>query len=369
MRIGVNARLIVGQPMEGIPRYIFETTIHMARAHSDDEFILFFDRKVNLGVELPYNVKTVVVPWHARHPVIWHIWLEYMLPFYFKWYQIDVFYSGDGYMSQKSEIPTLLVIHDLAYVHYPEHIKKSSLQHYQKYLPKYVDAANRIISVSHFVKNDLIQHFGIDPAKIKVAYNAVSQDDHSDKHSKIPYSNSQLNDHPYFLYVGAIHPRKNILKLIRAFVKFNASSSQKYKLVLAGRMAWKTEEIAQAIANSEDVIYMGMVSEGVKNQLLAHAVAVAYISLFEGFGIPILEAMGHGTPVITSSVTSMPEVAGEAAILVDPESEDEIAHAMKTICEDQKVRRYLTKAGMERCKFFTWAKSADIIYKELKWLL
>lgn len=365
MRVGVNVRLLLGKNMEGISRFIFETTRQMALSHPEDEFILFFDRKVNADFGFPSNVRKVIVPWHARHPIIWHVWFEYMLPFYFRLYQIDVFYSGDGYLSLRSKIPTVMVIHDLAYLHYPEHIQKASLDHYRKYVPKYLAKASVIITVSEYVKADIAEHFGIDPTKIKVAPNAIRPYE-STAVPELPSTiKEKLPDRPYFLYVGALHPRKNIITLIEAFRQFNAAHGDQYCLVLAGRLAWKTEAIEQAIRSVPGVIYTGTISEDLKYRLIKGAIALTYISLFEGFGIPILEAMMMGTPVITSNVTSMPEVAGEAAILVAPNHTAEIAKAMDMLL-NVDLRNQLIQKGLRRVSDFSWENSADIIYGALK---
>jgi len=365
MRIGVNVRLLLSENMEGIPRFIYETTRQMAHDHPQDDFILFFDRKVDVDFGFPPNVKSVVVPWQARHPILWIWWFEVMIPIYLWWYNVDVFYSGDGYLSLRTKIPTVMVLHDLAYIHYPEHVGRSSLGYYKKYVPRYLYKADQIIAVSEFVKKDIINQFNISPEKIKVAFNAVSP--------RIDVSNIVLpetlsfaiNNQPYFLYVGALHPRKNITKLIDAFLIFNEKNKHSFKLVLAGRLAWKTDEIEKAIQSSPDIIHAGMVSEKVKYKLIGDTLAMVYISVFEGFGIPLLEAMKMGTPVITSSVTSMPEVAGDAAILVNPTDTNDIASAMEMMVKDETVRRNLSKKGLIRYQDFSWKVSADTIYDAL----
>ncbi len=359
MKIGVNARLLVSPKMEGIARYIYETTVHMALTHPDDEFILFFDRQYNGKFIFPSNIKCVVVPWHARHSYIWYLWFEIMLPMYFKIYKIDVFYSGEGYLSKKSRVPTLLVLHDLTYLHYPEHVQKDSLMYFRKNTPKFLEIAQTVVTVSHYVKGDIIRHFAITPEKIKVAYNAVTPIQ-PQKHTKLPPILE-----PYFIYVGAIHPRKNVKNIIEAFLQFKISQKTNIKLVLLGRMAWDTKEIEQMVNFSEDIIYLGMLDDDSKNVWIRNAVCMVYVSLFEGFGIPILEAMNLGTPVITSNITSMPEVASDAAICVDPTSINEIAEAMNTILKDNTLRDTLIEKGHKRVKDFQWSKSAQIIYSEL----
>lgn len=363
MNIGVNARVLTTENMEGVARYIYETTRCMAMAHPDDRFILFFDRNVKAQFDFPANVSKVIVPVQARDPILWYIWFELLLPIYLKKYKIDVFYSGDGSLSLRTNVPTLLVTHDLAYIHHPDHISKRYLSYNKAYVPKFHQKAASIITVSHYVKNDVINKFGVDPSKIHVAYNAVNKLDRQSLSSSSD-EKTQIN-HPYFIYVGSLHPRKNIIRLIDGFLKFKSMTDNDYKLVIAGRLAWKSDDIKQKLTSSPDIIYLGMVSEQKKNELISKAVALAYISVFEGFGIPIIEAMRLSVPVITSSVTSMPEVAGDAALLVDPFDINSIASALTTLSNDQDLRTDLIKKGNERYQYFSWEKSGDIIYNEL----
>lgn len=365
MRIGVNARILVSSNLEGVHRYIYETTTQMALSHPEDDFFLFFDRRVDVDFNFPANVKSIIVPWHARHPILWIWWFEVMLPLYFWYYKIDVFYSGDGYLSLRSKVPTVMVMHDLAYIHYPQHVATSSLDFYKKYVPKYLKRADMVIAVSEYVKNDIMGHVDIAVTKIKVAYNAVSAPlDVSD--ICLPDNiDKALGGRPYFLYIGAIHPRKNITKLIAAFNLFNSKNNDQYVLVLAGRLAWKTDEIRLAIKSSPHVIHTGIVNEDVKYKLIKDALALTYISIFEGFGIPLLEAMKMGTLVITSTVTSLPEVAGDAALLVDPEDIVHIARGMQQLVEDPDLQSDLKAKGLKRYKHFSWKSSADTIYEAL----
>lgn len=363
MRIGVNGRLLLSEKMEGMPRYIYETTLQMSKSHPEDEFYVFFDRKVQVNFGFPPNVKSVVVPWHARHPILWYWWFELMIPLYLWWYNIDVFYSGDGYLSLRTKIPTLMVIHDLAYIHYPEQIKSSSLWHYRRFVPKFLRKADSLVTVSNYVKKDILRHFQVQEEQIIVAGNAVGIIPETDYSLCSDLIQTTIGEKPYFIYIGAIHPRKNIDNLIKGFLLFNKEN--RYNLVLAGRMAWKTDEIQKLIKQYSNIVYMGMVTENEKYSLIKNAVAVTYISLFEGFGIPILEAMGSGTPVITSDVTSMPEIAGDAAITVNPQKPEEIAAAMNSIIHNETMRRQLISKGIERCKDFSWQNTSIKIHDEL----
>jgi len=366
MNIGVNARLILSHKMEGISRYIFETTNRMAVKHPNNTFYLFFDRNIQLELNFSANVHKIVIPLHARHPILWHIWFEYLLPYYLKKYKIDVFYSGDTYMSLSTKTPTLLVSHDLAYLHYPDHIPKFALAHYRYFFPKYHQKSHHIIAVSLATKLDIQQNYNIPSSKITVAYNAVS-DLNIDINtlSKEHIMKEYAENCPYFCYLGSLHPRKNIINLMEAFTLFKSQYETNHKLLLLGRMAWKSEKIKALLDKNKDIIHVGMVDDATKNKILFASSALVYISLFEGFGIPLIESMALGVPVITSNVSSMPEVAKDAALIVDPNNINEIAESMFEIIQNHNLRDSLIQKGKLRANDFNWDNSAEIIYKKL----
>ena len=173
-------------------------------------------------------------------------------------------------------------------------------------------------------------------------------------------------DIPYFLYVGAIHPRKNVKNLIEAFLSFKKDNPGDTKLILIGRMAWDTDEVEQLIRMHQDIQYLGPLPEADKNTWIKNAFCLTYVSVFEGFGIPLLEAFAMGVPVITSNVTSMPEVAGDAALCVNPFSPDDISQAMAQMYQDKVLRHRLIRDGYHRVTEFSWTKTASVLYAELK---
>lgn len=355
--------------MEGIARYVYETTYHMAIAHPNDMFFIFYDRYSNERPHFPANVHHFTIPLPTRHPILWYIWFEFLIPLYLKIHKIDVFYSGDGFLSLTSKVPTVMALHDLAYIHYPQHIDVCVLKFYKKFVPKYIDKASALVTVSHFVKKDIIDHFKIPEQKIVVAYNAINTHIQTDVTSKPDLRNELLNvikQKPYFIYVGALHPRKNIINMIQAFDIFNERHQYKYNFILAGRLAWKTNEITHQIKSSPNSWHLGIVSEDEKILLIKNAVCLLYVSTFEGFGIPILEAMSLGTPVITSDVASMPEIAGNAALLSDPNDIYAIADHMQNLVSNSDLYQTCVSRGCNRCRDFSWKISAEKIYSTLK---
>ncbi len=366
MRIGVNARFLYSSQLEGIGRYSFETTYRMIKKYPQHTFVLFYDRRPEDLFEGFNNVEKVIVPPPARHPVLWNIWFEWTLPAVLKNKNVDVFYSPDGFLSVRSKVPTVMVSHDLAYLHYPEHTRRTITRYYQKWVPKFHSRANHIIAVSEATKVDIVNSYGLAEKEITVAYNAVS-DGFKPIEDKSKIRKKYASDQPYFIYLGSLHPRKNILNLIKSFERFKTESGLSHKLVLVGRMAWNTKEIKEGLEQScfeQDIIHLNNVGREIK-EILAGAEAMVYISLFEGFGIPIIEAMSCGVPVICSGISSMPEVAGESALLVDPIDIKDIAHKMKDLATDSDLRTKLQGLGYENIKRFSWDKTAAIIFDKL----
>lgn len=362
MKVGVSARMLLPTGLEGIGRYTFETVCMMAKSHPEVDFILFFDRPFDKRY-LPYsNMKGVTIFLPTRLPFLLWIWLEILLPFYLWAYKIDVLYAPDNFLSRSTKVPTLLVCHDIVYFHHPESINKRWLTYYQKNMPLYVTKASKIVSVSQFVKDDLISSLGVNSAKIEVVYNALPN------RVETVLKSEYIFDFDYFVYIGSIHPRKNIINLIKAFELFKKSNKSSTKLILVGRMAWNTNDILENISGNSDILQLDNVKDDQVYGLIRNSLGLIYVSNFEGFGIPILEGFHCEVPVITSNVTSMPEVAGNAAILVDPTNIEEISKAFYRIATDLEFSQYLVSEGKKRLQTYEWEKSANQIFSSLQHL-
>ncbi len=369
MNIGINTRLLIEGKVEGIARYIFEISSRMAKAHPEDTFYFFFDRAYDKKFISAKNIIPIVVPPASRHPILWNIWFQYQIPRYLKKYNIDVFYTGETYLPRKTKVPSAIVSHDLAYCHYPEQIPKHVLKYYQKNFPKNHKLANAIIAVSEFTKEDIVKQYGIDKDRIQVIHNSAPAGFKVLNKDQIKEIQKEISDGiPYFAYLGSFHPRKNIIGLIEAFNVFKKDTGLKHKLVLLGRWAWKTVEIKQKIETSpytQDILVRQESRENIFRYVAASE-ALLYISLFEGFGIPILEGFSAGVPVITSNLSSMPEVGGDAAILVNPSDPKEIAEAMFAMTKHDEKREARIQKGFLRLNNFSWDASAEKTYAVLK---
>ena len=329
MLIAVNTRFLLHDKLEGIGRFTYETLSRITRSHPEHEFLFLFDRKHHPEFIFSKNVTAVELFPPARHPFLFYCWFEFSVTAALKKYKPDVFLSTDGYLSLRTEVPSIAVIHDLAFLHYPEGIDFLGRKYYEYFFPRFAKKAKRIVAVSNFTKQDIIKQYGIDENKIDVVYNAPAKGFRpNDVLKKTETRNQFTGGTEYFFTTSAIHPRKNIDTLLKAFDKFKQESKSPIKLVVTGRKAWQTKNIEDAFNQMQfknEVIFTGRVSDEDLYNLTASAFCMVYIPLFEGFGLPIVEAIACAVPVITSNVSSMPEVAGNAAILVNPLAVDELS--------------------------------------------
>ena len=370
MKIAVNTRLLIKDKLEGIGWVAYETLKRITTQHPEHNFYFIFDRKYNDEYIFSENVKPIVTPPQARHPFLFYLWFEHAIPRVLKKIKADLFLSPDGYLSLSSDVPSIAVFHDLNFEHYPNDLPFLKRKHYKYYFPKYAHKATRIVTVSEFSKQDIIKQYSVAANKIDVVYNGANENfkpvnESTQKAIREKYTQGKS----YFVFVGALHPRKNLVNLFKAFDKFRKTNHTETKLVIVGEKMWWTGKIREAYNQMQfknEVIFTGRLSAEKLYQVVGSALALTYVSYFEGFGIPIVEAFYCDVPVITSNVTSMPEIAGDAALLVDPFSIDSIAEAMKKINYDKKLHENLILKGQKRRQEFNWQKSADKLWKSIE---
>ena len=368
MRIVVNTRLLLKDRLEGIGWFEYETLKRLTTQHPECEFIFLFDRQYDKEFIFSDNIIPLIVYPPTRHPVLQYIWFEYSIPGVIKRMNPDLFLSPDGYLSLRSKVKSLAVMHDLNFEHNPENLPYTVRKYYRHFFPKFARHAARIVTVSEFSKQDIAKQYNVSADKIDVVYNGANESYKPvDRQTRKATMEKYTNGTPYFIFIGSLHPRKNLTGLFRAFDMFRLSGGNT-KLLIVGEKRWWTDDIKNVynkMQHRDDVILTGWVSTGELNKIIGSAVAMVYPSFFEGFGIPIVEAFYCGTPVITSNQTSMPEVAGDAALLVDPHSPESIAEAMKQIAADEALRSSLIQKGNARKELFTWQKTADRLWEAI----
>ncbi|MEI8203335.1 MAG: glycosyltransferase family 1 protein [Bacteroidota bacterium] len=371
MKIAINTRLLIKNKLDGIGWFTFETLNRITKAHPEHTFYFIFDRSYHSDFTgFSDNIIPVVLPPQARHPLLFYIWFEWSIPFLFRKIKPDIFVSPDGYISLSTKVPTLAVIHDLNFEHYPKDLPWLVRCYYRHYFPLFAEKANRIVTVSEFSKQDIVDQYHISADKVDVVYNGASEffcpiDENAIQMVRNEYSGGK----PYFLFVGALHPRKNLINLLKAFDLFRDQNETDIKLLVVGERKWWTEEMEAAFSGmkwADEVIFINRMDIEKFRRVVAAALAQVYVSYFEGFGIPIIEAFNCNVPVITSNVTSMPEVAGDAAILIDPFSVNSIADGLSRMAFDHSLRDSLIEKGKERRKLFDWNYTAEGLWKSIE---
>ncbi|MCW3074084.1 MAG: glycosyltransferase family 4 protein [Flaviaesturariibacter sp.] len=369
MIIAVNTRLLLSTHLEGIGYFIKEVFTRLAIRHPDHQFFFLLDRPYSAETSLPANVKMLTLSPPARHPLLWKYWYDIKVPLTLKRVKADVFVSPDGFASLTTKVPQCMVVHDLGFLHQADTYKKSHVQFLRHYTPRFVQKVAMIATVSSFSKADLLTHYKVKAGKIDVVYSAVKEafrplDFESRQAIKEKYTGSR----EYFIYAGAIQPRKNLVNLLKAFSLFKKRQKSNWKLVLAGRLAWKNGDFLELLKTykyRDDVVLTGYVEEAELVKLVAASYALVYPSLFEGFGVPVLEAMKCGVPPLTSQDSSMQEIAGDAALYFDPADPASIADAMMLIYKDETWRSHLIERGKKVSANYSWDRTADLLWESI----
>ena len=367
MKVAVNGRFLLPR-LEGIGHYTYQLLDHLSELHPEDEYHVIVDRAVHMPFMDRPNVHRHVLLPPTRHPLLWYFWFEWRIPALLKKVDADVFFSPDGFLSLRTECPSVLTIHDLAFLHYPEGTQRSHLTYLRKYMSQFLQRADEVIAVSQFTSDDIKQQYPGLSTEITTIYNGVSDDFQAlTTDDQIACRKCYTHGKPYFIYVGSIHPRKNVAALIRAFDQYNKQTGDDISLVLAGRIAWRSDDAITALRESPyaaQIIQLSDVDSKIP-LLIAAAEAMCYVSLFEGFGLPVLEALACGTPVITSAQSSMQEVCGDLAYYVDPRDIDSICKAMIHVRTKQEGIKHNGKKLRLKASEFSWEKAAILLHDRL----
>ena len=369
MKIAVNTRFLLPNYLEGYGYFTFEVFKYLTINHPEHQFIFIFDRPFDRRFIFSSNITPLVTGPAARHPLLWKYWYDVKIPSILKKHKADVFVSVDGICSLRTATPQTLVIHDIAFLHYPSHIKRSHLYFFRKYIPRFLQKANSIATVSEFSKKDILNHYKTEPAKMNVVYSAAKEVFKPVNGEIADATKKKYTDGAeYFLYIGAIHPRKNLVNLLKAFSIFKKRLKSNMKLVLAGRLAWKYDSFIQNLKKykfKEDVILLGYLSEDDLVKITGSAYALVYPSLLEGFGVPVLEAMKCQVPVLTSSGSSMEEIAKDAALYADAKNFEDIADKMMLLYKDEKRRKELIEKGKIIADQYSWQRTAELLWQSI----
>lgn len=358
MRIGVDLS-VIQSTKSGVDWYTYNVLKEMiGLLEPSEQLYLFSNRETGFENEVISNPQVTVVRSRFRYQEPWR---QLLLPLLLKQHGIDVCFFTNFVLSVASPCPMVLTIHDLSFKLFPRTHSLRNVVWTRSLVPVSVRRSWRIIAVSNNTKLDLLRLMNISNGKVEVIHEGVSagfspEKDGSDAEALGHYGIRK----PYLLFVGTLEPRKNLNLLIKSFDKIT-NFMPDVRLVLAGRRGWMAQAIFDELERRDllgKVQITGYVREEYLPALYRGASALIYPSLYEGFGLPPLEAMASGTPVIVSQGSSLPEVVGDAGLYVDPLDVDDLAGAMKRVLSEPELAASLRAKGLERAAQFSWKNAA-----------
>jgi len=425
MKIGIDCRTILnphGGEQAGVGHYTYYLVKNLLEIDRENEYVLFFDSRFkNIAEFQKYkNVTIRFFPFYQYKKYLPITYSHMLISAVLNREKLDVFHSPANIIPLSYSKPSVVTVHDLGIYKFPDFFPKKFLSNQafatKVLVPRSLIKVKKIIAVSKNTKKDIIEEFGINEEKIEVVYEGVlnNRDICADAKNFDDLKKKYGISKKFMLFLGTIEPRKNIISLIKAFRNSRLvydSPLKDYQLIIAGGHGWKDQLIYETISNAnasilgikerrsgkerrggldkrvkskiqkqgerrkgierrndQPIKYIGYVSHGEKMSLLCNTECFLFPSLYEGFGLPVLEAMSVGAPVITSNLSSLPEVAGsDGAILINPNKESEIADAIQQIATDEGLRESLIIKGHKRSKYFSWKKCAKEtleVYKE-----
>jgi glycosyltransferase involved in cell wall biosynthesis len=346
----------------GIGRYVRELTAALAHVDKDTPYRLFVAGAASLpatpGANFTWRTTRITPLWLAR---LWHR-ASIQLPVETFTGAVNLFHATDFVLPPvRRGTRTLLTVHDLSFVRVPEAASPRLKAYLDAVVPHSVRRADHILADSQATKDDLVAVYGTSSEKITPLLSGVDPRFQPIPHADTVREKYGLNERPYIFSLGTVQPRKNYARLIRALAILRARGCD-LALVIAGGRGWLEDPIYATIRETgmdEYVHFTGFADEADLPALYSAAMCLAFPSLYEGFGLPVLEAMACGTPAVTSTVSSLPEVAGDAALMVDPHDVEAIAGAIERLYNDSGLRQTLIERGFARARTFTWERSAQ----------
>ena len=366
MRIGLDGYPLVW-PKTGVAHYTFELALELARLAPEHSFDLIapaaYPPELLEQIEQIPNLRAVSV----KTNLITRRWWAIGLPGYVRRAGLDLFHGTNYEVPLRNRERNVLTVHDLSVFSYPETHDKRIAQRARRRLPIMLRAAARIITPSEAVKHELIERFQIDSETIAVTAEAPRKTFQPMPAGEMLAVKQRLDiADDFILFVGTIEPRKNLLTLVRAFAELLRDNAHRPQLVIAGPKGWLTAEFDRAVAEAnfgDRLRLIGYVGDDDLRALYSSCIAFVSPSLYEGFGLPPLEAMACGAPVIASRIAAHVETLGANALLVEPADEHALAKAIATLLENPDERGRLSRSGLEHAEDFSWEKTAKLTFE------
>lgn len=359
MRIGIDVDILgLSNIYTGIPNYMRYLIDGLAKLELSSHKVFLLSRQpIFADDSLTSHLSQAVVRWPFKRG-----WNSFALPWMVKRLRLNVMHLPAFSTPHFAPCPLVVTIHDLAYLMHPECCRRETLQYLSGKVPHALRKASAVITPTTAVKKEIVAHYGFPQEKIFPVWHGVSPKFKILPQEPVAKVKFELSlPEPFILFVGTVEPRKNLGRLIEAYGKAVAHGLEHF-LVIAGARGWLCEEIYEIprkLGVEKRVLFLGYIPDELLPALYNAADIFIYPSLYEGFGLPVLEAMACGTPVIASKISSLSEVVGEAGMLVEPLDTDVIASAMLFLARNPEEKRRLVRKGFERAKNFSWEKTAQ----------
>ncbi len=366
MKIGIDARVLLDKNYSGVANFTFYLLKNLLKIDKSNTYSFFYNSFKSLELPILSDNKIEIIKTSYPNKLFNYFFQKiFNFPKLDKVIgQSDVFYSPHiNFSSFSNKTKSVITIHDLSFLHYPEFFSfRKNLWHQAINIKKSINKYNKIVAVSQNTKNDIIELLKVPEKKIEVIYPGLPDYPKNDKEWPDDYLKTEYGiNSDYILYFGTIEPRKNISGLISAY-NLLRDKGLNCLLVLVGAWGWKTKEVKnkwQSSKYKDDIKFIGYISDELKPLFYKQATVLAYPSFYEGFGFPPLEAMYFNLPVVAGNVSSLPEILGDSAILVNPDKPQDLAEALEMVLKDENLRNKMKVLGQKRISKFSWSDTAQ----------
>lgn len=361
MHIGLNAHLLTLDPSyrgAGINVYIYHLLKHLGQIDSRHRYSVFLGERrfIDEGLKLIYT------RWPTHRPLARILWEQLLQPLALRQAGVDLLHAMAFAGPLATPCPFVVTIYDLSFLHYPEAFRPWNRWYLKIFTALSARRARRVVAISESTKRDVVKMLGVPSNRVDVAYCGVNESFHPLPAAEVAnFRRERALPDRFLLYLGTLEPRKNVPFLIRAYGRWRSAEAGIPRLVIAGAKGWHYDQIfaeVDSLGLTGDVIFPGYIAHEELPWWYNAADLFVYPSRFEGFGLPVLEAMACGTPIITTHIASLPEVAGDAALLVSPDDETELAAAMRRVLSDETLRQEMVIKGMAHAARFSWEATA-----------
>ena len=370
MRIVINTYGTIKNTSRDYRNFVSESFRRIVKDHPEHEFIFISYKYFNQEVIEAENMIRVLSDSPGNNPIAWKWWYDVKIPALLKKHNADLFVSCNGCCSLTTKVPQCLLVNDLSFLSFPEFVKKSHLLFYKRYVPRFLQKVKSIVVVSESIKNELVKNYGTTLEKVTRVNSAPAEIFKAISDTEKILTKEKLTEgKEYFFYSGPIRPDKNLINLLKAFSIFKKTQQSSMKLVLAGDIMKDYKSFSENLKTYKyrnDIVMLPEVSEIELVKLIGAAYTLINPSFYDGFGISAIEAMQAEIPVLTSVNTATKEIAGDAALYLNPSIFSDIAAQMMTLYKDEELRSKLIEKGKLISEKQSWDKTAKLLWQSIE---